>query len=399
MRKLFISAFVILLLFSCNTQKNIINVQNINNIKKLYSNNFIYTLPKTKIVVVVQIDKVIKSKGPFSDYTEKYLGELNNNIKENQTEWNISDVKYYAIPIADSANTFVISYKDNNYIPSLSLTTDGFPIAYNIEDLNYQVSDIEFDNSTINDNLSQQLSFNLVSSDKSYKVVYDTIYKQEVYDTIIRQVPILKPNLVQKTTEEQAKELADRITVLRDDKSALLVGEADNDNLPEGAALRIMLDEINILEKEYLSMFIGRTDTMTYTYSFSYTPEEKEQNSQIMLFKFSKNSGILPSDNLYGTPVYLEIDSKNNSNNINDFQSDLAIIKQANKDKTPQGLYYRIPKKATVKLLLNSQNIAEKTIFISQFGTVLSIPSNAMLNNNLKIKFYPELGSIESIKY
>ena len=54
---------------------------------------------------------------------------------------------------------------------------------------------------------------------------------------------------------------------------------------------------------------------------------------------------------------------------------------------------------ATVKLLLNSQNIAEKTIFISQFGTVLSIPSNAMLNNNLKIKFYPELGSIESIKY
>ncbi|MBN2662328.1 MAG: DUF4831 family protein [Bacteroidales bacterium] len=398
MRKLIPIFFAILLLFSCNSSKEIIDVQNINYLTSNLQNNFIYSLPKTKIIIVVQVEKIIQNKGPFADFTDKYLGALNNMIKQNETFWNISDVSFLSYPVIDTLNTYVIGCSENLFLP-LSLTKDGFPIAYNNSSEKYQYEQLDLNLSGLNDDHSQNLSFNFVSSDKSYKVTYDTVYKEEIYDTIIRRVPILKPNLVKKTPEEQAKELADRITILRDDRAALLVGEADNDNLPSGDALKIMLNEIDKLETEYLSMFVGRSDTLTYTFTFSYTPENSVYQQSIILFKFSQSSGLLPADNIYGTPVYFQIASNNKSTNISNYNYNSYLLTQVNKKSLYKGLYYRIPQQATVKLVFNSQIISEKNMYIAQHGTVQFLPANIFKNPNLKIKFYPELGSIESISF
>lgn len=398
MRKLIPIFFAILLLFSCNSSKEIIDVQNINSLTSNYQNNFVYSLPKTKIIIVVQVEKIIQNKGPFADFTDKYLGALNNMIKQNETFWNISDVSFLSYPVIDTLNTYVIGSSENIFLP-LSLTKEGFPIAYNDSSQNYQFKQLDLNSSGLNDDHSKNLSFNFVSSDKSYKVTYDTVYKEEVYDTIIRKVPILKPNLVKKTPEEQAKELADRITVLRDDRAALLVGEADNDNLPTGDALKIMLSEIDKLETEYLSMFVGRSDTLRYTFTFSYTPENNVYQQSVILFKFSQNSGLLPADNIYGTPVYFKISSNNKSSNISNYNYNSNLLAQVSRKTLNKGLFYRIPQQATVKLVFNSQIISEKNMYIAQHGTVQFLPANIFKNPNLKIKFYPELGSIESISF
>lgn len=387
------------LFLACNSSKNLVKVQNINDIKKIYPNNLIYSLPKTKIVIVVEIEKIIKNKGPYGKFTDKYLGALNKTIKKNETFWEISKVKFFSYPIVDTSKTFIVGTKNNYSSFPLTLSKEGFPIAYNIAKTKYDhTNEINLNNSAINNNKSKKLSSNFISSNKNYKIVYDTVYKEEVYDTIIRKVPILKPNLVIKTTEEQAKELADRLTILRDDRAALLVGEADNENLPRGDALKIMLNEIDKLEAEYLSMFIGRTDTLRYTYSFSYIPSKNDINIRKTLFKFSESSGILPSENIYGTPVHFEIDVKNYSKNLKKYQSDIELYKKMDK-KNNSGFCYRIPKKASVKLIYGSQVISEKNIFISQLGIIQYLPSEIFENKNLKIEFYPNLGSIKSINY
>jgi len=398
MRKIFFALIVLFALFSCNSSKEVVDVQNINNLTTSFNNHFIYSLPKTKIIVVVEVEKIIQNKGPFTDYTDTYLGALNNVIMHNETFWNISNVNFFSYPIIDTSNTYVVGLLDDNTSFPLKLTRNGFLISFNNPDVDYHSNEIEHDLSGLNDNSSQNLSFNFVSSDKSYKVVYDTVYKEEVYDTIIKQVPILKPNLVKKTPEEQAKELADRITLLRDDRAALLVGEADNDNLPTGNALAIMLAEIDKLEAEYLSMFIGRSDTLKYTYTFSYTPTNNLQHS-VILFKFSQRNGLLPAENIYGTPVYFKISSNDLAANISDYNYNLNLSQQMNRKPLNKGLYYRIPKQASVKLVFNSQVVSETKMFVAQHGTIQYLPANFFKNPNLKIDFYPELGSIKSVSF
>ncbi len=391
---LFLSIFFLFL--SCNSQKEVIDVQNINNLSSIHQNNLIYTLPKTQIIVEIEVEKIIKNKGSFSEYTDKYLGALNNTIKQNSTTWTISKVNFYSNPIIDTSNTYIIGL-ENNFFTPITLTKQGFLVAYNNPNATYQPKQININQSGMNDNHSQNLSFNFVSSDKSYKIEYDTVYREEVYDTIIRKVPILKPNLVKKTPEEQAKELADRITILRDDRAALLVGEADNDNLPSGDALQLMLNEIDKLEADYLSMFIGRTDTLKYTFSFSYTPSKTELNKKILLSKFSSTNGLLPAENIYGSSVFLQINTDNNLNNVVDFNSKLRIFEQMQKKTINKGLYYRIPQTSSIKLLIDNQIISEKNIDIAQFGTIQFLPASIFSNPNLKIDFYPEYGSVKSI--
>ncbi len=395
-KKLFF-ALGFIFMFACNSQKDLLEVQNINKIQNYRPTSIIYNLPKTKIVVVVEIEKIIQSKGPYSDFTDKYLGSIKDVVRNNSTEHQISNINFYTIPIPDTSHTYVVSASETGFVYGFNLTKEGFIISLNDPNISYDNSNFNVWENNGNNNNIKNLAFNVLTSDKNYKIVYDTIYREEIYDTIIRRIPILKKNVILKTPEEQAEDLANLILTLRDDRAALFVGEGDNDNLPDGDALQIMINGINQLEKEYLSMFVGKTDTLKYTYTYSYIPEPNIFSKKIILFKFSKNSGVLPSDNLYGVPVFFEIIADNYSQNINDFQQQQFLFEEMKKEKTQKGLYYRIPEKASIRVLFNSRIISQKSIFVAQLGVVDALPAS-LFNDNIKIEFYPNLGSIKNIK-
>ncbi|MBN2891645.1 MAG: DUF4831 family protein [Bacteroidales bacterium] len=399
MNKYLFSLVLLVAFFSaCNSTKNLFQVQNINNLKKYTSTGLIYNLPKTKIFVEVEVLKIVQSKGPYADYTQNYLGSLKNSVTENKTEFEISNVAFHSVPIPDTLNTYVLNTTDLGLLYGFSQTKEGFLIALNSPEVVYENNNFDVFGANNQNKKSEKLTFNVLTSDKNYKVVYDTIYQEEVYDTIIRKIPILKKNVILKTTEEQAKDLADQILVLRDDRAALLVGEGDSDFLPDGDALQIMLDGIDELEKEYLSMFVGKIDTIRYTYTFSYVPDENVFYKKIILFKFSANSGVLPADNLYGTPVFIEINADNYVQNIRSFQQNQFLYQQMEKIKKNDGLVYRIPESAVLRVLYNSQIIAQKSIFVAQLGTIESLPASLFEAGDVKIEFYPELGSVKKIE-
>ncbi len=389
---------IILVLFvGCNTNKNILNVQNINDVKTYNQTGFIYNLPKTKIFIVVEVEKIVQSKGPYSEFSDKYLGSLKNSIKENRTYYNLSDVQFISAPIPDSSQTYFVSNTVAGLQYGFNLTKDGFLISVNLPEIDFLYKEYEIFGNNNDEADNDNITFNLLTSDKNYRVIYDTVYREEVYDTIIKKIPILKKNIILKTPEEQAKELAEQIHILRDDKAALLVGEGDSDYLPEGDALQIMLQGIDALEKEYLSMFIGKTDTLKYTYTFSYVPEKNDFQKTIVLFKFSANSGVLPADNVYGNPVNLEIEADNFTKNIKDFQQNQFYTEKVHKKKYNSGLFYRIPQNATFRIIYNSHIISQKNIFVAQLGTTAYLPAEIFNNSDLRIEFYPELGSIKKI--
>lgn len=364
---------------------------------KIDKEGVFYVLPLTKLIVEVEISKIIQTKGPYSDYTEKYLGELSNVIRKNNVEWEINNISFHTVAVPDSDNIYFISQTSQNTILPFKLTKEGFLVSYNCNE-EYTSKNYEFFKHPTNNNSIQNFSFDIIPTDKAYKIEYDTLYKIQTIDTIIRKVPILKPNIVQKTTEEQAKELADKITTLSDDRAALLVGEGDNDYLPEGRALSIMLKEIDELMESYLKMFKGQTDTIHYRYYFTYTPTKENLNSQISLFKFSRSSGILKLENKDGQDVVLKILPLTSLKKMEDFASVRNFYFTTDRPQK-KGLFYRIPQKVKFQIDYNNQVLAEKSIFIPQMGIVTFLPAKIFKNSDLKIKFYPELGSIKQIFY
>ena len=396
--KFIILILIFFILLSCSSNKNIVNVENINNVKKHTENSLIYALPKTIIVVDIEVNKITKRKGPFYSYTEDFLGNIKNIIKTNSTEWAISSINFRTYPIIDTNNIYVISSNQASIIELINLTPEG--ILHSINSNNSQEINLtENDENTIiiNDK-KYKLSYGELSLENSYKEVYDTIYRVEKTDTSDIIIPVVKKNVVRKSLKEQAKELAKEIFILRDDKNALLVGEGDSEYLPEGDALEIMISGLEKMEKEYLSMFIGKTYNENFHYKFEFTPEESNKEMQTILFRFSSELGILSTDDIRGTPVILQINSEQSTLNIKKFKEQQYFYKRIEKKKTQNsGIFYRVPEQITAKILLEKNILAQKDILLAQYGVILSLPVKLFLENNYEIEFYPNYGSLKKI--
>ncbi len=351
-------------------------------------------MPKTKIVIEVFVNKIIENKGPFSDYTDKYLGKLKDRIEKNRTYWQISNVRFWSVPIVDTNHIYAIISKGITLANFVSLTKEGFLISFNKNGTNYQSPLLFKEYANIKQGSTTELSYGRLSSRGIYKDVYDTVYKEISFDTVFKRVPIIKKTQIQKTREEQAREMADEIFSLRDYRLSLLVG--DLDQLPDGKALNIMLSGINKLEKQYLEMFIGRRDTLSYRYIFTYVPEQIPNIYRVVLFKFSTRKGILPVDAIEGNPVILEIYHQDNCEKIRDFEVSQFLL-ETEKGVKNSGIFYRIPDKALLKLKMGNMTLGQIEMYIAQLGSIARLPYKLFLQKNVSIEFYPDLGAIKSI--
>ena len=67
--------------------------------------------------------------------------------------------------------------------------------------------------------------------------------------------------IVEKTTEAKAKEVADKIFEIRDNKYKILVGQTDATY--SGEAMKATIDALNKLEHDYMTLFTGFSESET----------------------------------------------------------------------------------------------------------------------------------------
>ncbi|MGM0612780.1 MAG: DUF4831 family protein [Bacteroidota bacterium] len=379
---------LILTLAACKSHEpgyNVVPVSEIEENEKS-GEGLYYALPRTRIIVDVQVKKTMKYRGPYADYASKYLG-LDNVTKENKSSFDIQDINISTIYEADPEQFYFVELNEENNQGArnlmLELTESG--IIANVNDtatFNTSSQVVFMSDNDESDDFNKTFSY---FPDKNLYEKVDTIIEEVTRDTITFKKKVLKRKMVEKSTEKKAQEAADFILKVREQKMNLITGYQETAYSQE--TMKYMFDRLNDMETKYLKLFTGMQASETLSYRFSYMPPDNVYRINEKIFRFSEEKGVLEEDGEQGDIVSLEINRQRRTKNMYEH-----IKANYDKDKEHNGFYYRLPEDANILVKQNEKPLAEMILQISQFGVVNSLPASY---NNLR--FYPSSGMIKTI--
>jgi len=189
----------------------------------------------------------------------------------------------------------------------------------------------------------------------------ETTYKRVQHDSVYIQVPVVKEQIKSKDLQTKAEEAANFIIKLRKRKFKLLTGLSDTGI--GGNNLKVALDELDKIETEYLSLFIGKTYREQITRQYRYVPQISKENDETILFRIVEDQGIFDANSPKGRPVLLNIKSLNTTENLTGFQNTDNL-------HGPY-LFYRIPETARLKISTEDETLLEGKISVFQFGKLI----------------------------
>lgn len=313
-----------------------------------------YSLPRTVIKLSVKAEHESFAAGPYAKYAKKYLG-ADARIQSGDT-YSIKTIEFspYIEPDPSINLNIIISTKSaaENF---LNICDKGLVIYSD----NNDVKTSQW-NSTANateDFPSQSATSNLSNTTT-------TLYKSVQTADGIKSVPVEQTQIVEKSDEKKAEETAALILKMRQKRMDIITGETDVTY--DGQAMKAILEEINRLEAEYLTQFMGRSVKDTVNATFYVKPDLSNSKQLYMAFRISDAQGLLPAGNLGGRPIILEITSEGEPINY----------------KTPEALanpgkgilLYRKPVTVMMRLLDGQKTLLQSRMPVYQFGEILSFP-------------------------
>lgn len=256
---------------------------------------------------------------------DKHLGPTGNLLGN-------KSIKAKAIGIPDPDNAYVVKLKDKSAASQVELTNDGIIKAINT------TSPIE------------KIPATPITNTAKKRIDPRSFMTEEILSTA--------------STAKMAELVAKEIYNIRESKNSLTRGQADY--MPkDGAALKLMLDNLDEQEQAMMQMFAGITNREDKTLTIRVTPTEDMKDK--VAFRFSKKLGVVSDENLAGEPIYLSVTN----------QETLPPADEKAKDKRKvDGVIYNIPGKALVTVASPTKRYFKGELLITQFGTTEVLVDN-----------------------
>jgi hypothetical protein len=344
-----------------------------------------YALPRTLIKLNITVEKTEFYAGPYAAYAAKYL-DLVNVSTNDYNEFEITEVNLSTVSEPDPQHFYFAEFdpksikKDNALLFSLSDAGLISGVSSNVPKTLIRENVARFsDRQNDYDNLFGY------SAEKNLYERVDTVIRKVVVDTVTIEKKYLDKKWVEKSAEQKAKEAANMVSKLRENRFNLITGFQEV--AFDAGTMAYMDKQLKIMEDEYLSLFIGITIKKTLHYTFNILPDPEGEYSSIPVFNFSERSGVR---SIYATGGELI--------NVNiEFADPLADVMTANDSrgksyKGDRGYSYRIPLMANIRVDISNDLTASGNYPIAQFGSVTYLPSKIS-----SVQFYPETGGIKNI--
>lgn len=322
------------------------------------ANNFgiTYSLPKTSLIVEAEVTKVTCKAGPYYQYAEKYLA-VQDAIAEDAVYYELGKVRLINRGVPDPDNTYIVEFKPGTVAPYAYLTEDGLLCSINTE---YVPAEEKAEKKAVA--AKQGAAQNSVLSEEL---------------------------LMAGSTARQAEVAAKQIYRIRESRMDILTGEADN-LPPDGEAMKLVIQQLEAQEQTLSHLFTGTTEKTTDLYEVSVIPSDELDKE--VIFRFSKQLGIVDADDLGGAPVYMNLIATERAPQLEPKEAE-------KKEKSLKGIIYNVPGKAKVEITMGKRTLYKGEAQITQFGTQEGLAPVMFEDKKapVKISFYPETGAIKQI--
>ncbi len=355
MKYLILSLFAVVMATSAIARdKNVVSVVPVNADADAANGGIIYALPKTVVCITIEAELTIEKVGPYYKYSNRYLN-LTNVITENSKRWRITSAKIESFGAADYNRRYKITATDA--LPSVVLTSEGVINGININNTN--------------------------------KVLPFEDNSDEIYDVNFDDIQLEKAVLTKTSTAAMAEEAAQAIYRFREKRMSLLGGD-DAIILHDEGSYSTVMQRLDKLENDYISLFAGRRATFRVVKHFFVTPSPQGEKSTVIA-RFTEDNGFVDAMNIEGQPIYVDFTFSNN--NVPAFAEDSKQRK-----KTPvDGLRYIIPGNLNVKIFDRSNLLTETNLLCAQNGQIATLPVSLLTDNSKSIIIDTTTGSLNQI--
>lgn len=299
----------------------------------------IYTLPVTSFDITVVAEKVIETPGEFYRYAGKYLGI--DPITAPSTTYSLSKVIVTPRAIPSRNEKYLVQFKSGS-TPFMILSDKDFPLAINTEQ---------------------------VTAPEAPALPESTVPEPSILETPVARQAMTAEMLQSTSTAKRAELAAARIFELRQSRSDIISGNADN--MPsDGKAMQLALDNLAAQEAALTAMFAGTRQTATEVATFDFTPTADSEDLRTVIARISFFKGIVEPIDLSGEPIYLYFKVTAHGK--------LPVNEKGEQKRFPKGGFaYCIPGLADITLTdFSGRKLFSQNFDVAQFGVVFGLDPN-----------------------
>lgn len=353
----FLIVCILIVLGSCSVQNRFVVTELGFELPEAKSSE-IYFLPRNTLKVNIQLQKEVFIPGPYADYALKLLGI--NGVQKIRTEHHsIKNVKIDEFTEADPDQFYTVNLLEGvfNKDAFLELIDQGYIRQKNL------LSSVEYGNYQ-RSSKNADLAFKDVTMEPNQEIKRETIYKTVLTDTSFLRVPVTTEQMERKTIEKKAEEAANLILEIRSDRYYISAGLLDP--YPVDFDVETALKNLDKLEKDYLSLFIGKSYTEEYQKEFHIIPEGDVNEEIFVLVRFSEIQGIGQDGDL----LKLIVTPASNAESLRN------LMPQSPETDSENRIYYRVPGKCDASILLGETEIYTMRMDLFQSGALVNVIVN-----------------------
>ncbi len=293
-----------------------------------------YSLPKTVLHVEIHSQREVVLRGPYARYASQYLGIIGAPQSDKESFQLLgAKIKYSEEP--DPSSTFVFDSKTGTPVKAFQWLTMT-PHNNNTQlskDNDYQGASIIGDNPF--KDVGATISLGATNSGQSDRLSSGS-----------------------RDMESMAAQAAGTIFKLRKKRIEIICAEQGENVF--GAGLESALNEINRLEKEYLSLFIGKRYVQTFITEYPVVPKSGE--TRAVVCRFTPEKGVTNSMDLSASPVMIE------------FKPEASGSIPSSAPKSSKSIMVRIPTTVNMQVSFSGQTLCQDRAPIYQLAQTISIP-------------------------
>lgn len=318
----------------------------------------IYSLPVTGLDIYIEAELNEEHPGEFHNFAKRHLG-ITDAITEDKLSAGLRSVIIVPRGIATDKNRQLAQFKSGTSA-YITLTPENLPLGIN--------TDETVDKAPVQIPQSRPAGPSPLDGDGARQAITSDMARSG-------------------STAKKAELAAQRIFELRETRSDILSGQAENPPA-DGTAMQLVLENLAAQEAALTAMFAGTKSTRTIVEKVTVIPDSVDIDGQVIA-RLSAVDGIISPDDLSGMPITIDV-------KVID-RGKLPVNEKGEPKTFPKGgVAYCVPGTAVVMVKCNGRTVASADVTLSQLGVVFGLNPALFTDKKepYKVIFDPTTGAV-----